>query len=111
MKPILRWAKQPTTLLAFAVIAAGVAYWFTRSAALAAGVAAAVLGGIDDHTQDVLARLEGLEDVVRPAVAAGPISALEKAATPASALVTALQPLAPASAHGAGNHAEQLSRP
>ena len=67
MRPILLWAKQPTTLLAFALVAAAVSYWFTRSAAIAAGVAAAILGGVNDQTRDLLTRMEAMEDTVNSA--------------------------------------------
>ncbi len=93
MKPILAWAKQPTTLLALAIVAAGVAYWLTRSAAVAAGVVAAILGGVNDHTQDLLARMEAMEDAARPALGAKPISAVAQAATVASAVMTVVKPL------------------
>ena len=67
MRPILLWAKQPTTVLAFALVAAAISYWFTHSAPLAAGVAAAILGGVNDQTRDLITRMEAMEDAVHSA--------------------------------------------
>ena len=64
---MMSWLKQPTTLMAVAIVIAGAVYWFTGNAALAGGAAAVVLGGISDQTKDVLARVESVEDTLKQA--------------------------------------------
>jgi hypothetical protein len=94
MKLFFTWARQPTTLLSCAIIVSGIIYWLTRSAAFAAGIAAAILGGVNDHTQDLLARMEAIEDAARPLVATRSVSAVAQVATAGSAAMTAVKPLA-----------------
>jgi hypothetical protein len=62
---MMNWLKQPTTLMAGALIVGGVVYWFTNNAALAGSAAVLVLGGMNDNTKDVLTRIEGVEDALR----------------------------------------------
>ena len=94
MKQVFLWARQPSTLLALALLASAVAYWFTGSTALAAGAAAAVLGGVNDQTRDLLVRMETMEDAIRPAKVSTPGSALLKAASAVSTAVAAAKPVA-----------------
>lgn len=71
MKNLISWARQPSTLMAGGIVVAGVIYYCTGSAELAGAGAAVLLGSVSDHTAQIIARVELLEDFLKGGNQAG----------------------------------------
>jgi hypothetical protein len=59
---VTAWARQPTTLVATGLLVGAAVYWLSGSVPLAAAAAAVVPGAVNDHTTDLLTKIEALED-------------------------------------------------
>ncbi len=67
LNTVMSKLKQPTTMMALAILVALGVYWVTGSTSAAGGAAALMLGGLDDHTATIIAKLEAAEDAVKAA--------------------------------------------
>lgn len=65
MDKLLGWVRQPSTLAAAGLLLGAGVYWLTRDPSLALAAAAVPLGGVSDHTKQLLVRIEQLEDALR----------------------------------------------
>ena len=61
----ISWVRQPTNLTSIAIAVGATVYWFTNSAEAAGLVASIILGGVDDSTKGLLAKVQRVEDIAK----------------------------------------------
>jgi hypothetical protein len=67
------WFQQPSTLVAAGLLVGAGVYWWTKSPEMALMAAALIPGAVNDHSTQILTKIEGVEDSLRPQTYGGSV--------------------------------------
>ena len=73
LKKVRSYLQQPSTLTAVGLLVGAGVYWWTKSAEMALAAAAVIPGVVSDHTTQILTKIEGVEDSLRPQTYGGSV--------------------------------------
>lgn len=73
LKIVRSWAQQPSSLVAVGLLVGAGVYWWTKSPELALVAASIIPGAVNDHSTQILTKIEGVEDSLRPQTYGGSV--------------------------------------